>query len=951
MLERIFYLEEYGKKLWEKVSKKTSKLRSRIDVVSGELMGYSDANYEAIKVAQALMDDSLKDRIRVEKEFKLSELKYNESKVIWQFYQVLLNISQKEELNNAKAGLISGNKIVLEMAEKADGLVGVICKNKELSKKLSDTENELNKVSILLNQIDKDLHDTQQRYNTFKKGSAEEQPKLLSLKTRLTDALVINTEIESINKKIEEYTNILKKIMSDLDNKAHKEKTYRLELERFEKSLEDYKKEINVNFIDPDYRSEMQEGTKLENEAAALEENANELQIQIIALKNTILVLEKKLEACCEDVSKIKRDMEIKAVLSQKSLLLKQASINERKESAKHDYDKIKIELEAAVKEMDRNTAYLLSKNLKEGAPCPVCGSLHHPIPALKIEENGFSDLDKRINNLRDKTILAENNYKESERDLFIVDEQIKALIIFNKQFIDDVKSKTEQYNIEKNELLEYENYKQEIQKLNEMLNKAKLLENSIVTEIKVNKENLEHIEKNFIQATDKLNTKKQEYSLFLNKYKIENIASEIRRFSDADKKISMYQKKIDDIGKLAEKNISSIDKIKEEIRLQNDEIIRLKADISNLISQKCEKELKLNEFKINKSIEDEIEKINEKLLWFVNNENQLEERLKAVEREYNTLTVKKHTLNNQNMIYSEALNKEESILKSSLQEKGFDNIYDVEKSILPKEKQDELKREIKEYEQLSINIKAQKQIIQKKLNSRSITEDEWDKIQRSYDEIASCKEELITKSEVAKNNLIMLKNKHNKWLELSNTYNELTNKYGLLEQIQKLLRADKGKDNSFIDYIAEERLRYVAAKASETLGIMTKYKYELELDTNMGFIIRDNKNGGVNRMVSSLSGGETFLTSLSLALALSEQIQLKGQSPLEFFFLDEGFGTLDNNLLDTVIDALERLSKKERVIGIISHVPELKSRIARRLVVNPPSDQGSGSIVKVEKA
>ena len=197
---------------------------------------------------------------------------------------------------------------------------------------------------------------------------------------------------------------------------------------------------------------------------------------------------------------------------------------------------------------------------------------------------------------------------------------------------------------------------------------------------------------------------------------------------------------------------------------------------------------------------------------------------------------------------------------------------------------------------------------------------------------------------------IISIKNKHDKWLELNKSYNELSHKQGLFEQIQKILRAEHRRDNSFIDYIAEERLRYVAAKASDTLGVMTKYKYALELDTDAGFIIRDNANGGVHRMVTSLSGGETFLTSLSLALALSEQIQLKGQSPLEFFFLDEGFGTLDNNLLDTVIDSLERLSSKERVIGLISHVPELRSRIGRRLIINPPTSQGEGSMVKIEK-
>lgn len=172
-----------------------------------------------------------------------------------------------------------------------------------------------------------------------------------------------------------------------------------------------------------------------------------------------------------------------------------------------------------------------------------------------------------------------------------------------------------------------------------------------------------------------------------------------------------------------------------------------------------------------------------------------------------------------------------------------------------------------------------------------------------------------------------------------------------MYDQIQRLLKASHGKDNSFIDYIAEERLRYIAAKASTMLQVMTRQRYTLELDAESGFIVRDDANGGIHRAVSTLSGGETFLTSLSLALALSEQIQLKGQSPLEFFFLDEGFGTLDQKLLDLVMDSLERLCSESRVIGIISHVPEVRQRIGRCLIVTPPTFEGTGSIVRMEKS
>lgn len=91
---------------------------------------------------------------------------------------------------------------------------------------------------------------------------------------------------------------------------------------------------------------------------------------------------------------------------------------------------------------------------------------------------------------------------------------------------------------------------------------------------------------------------------------------------------------------------------------------------------------------------------------------------------------------------------------------------------------------------------------------------------------------------------------------------------------------------------------------------MLTRQRYAIEVDSEGGFVMRDDANGGVRRPVSSLSGGETFLTSLSLALALSAQIQLRGEYPLQFFFLDEGFGTLDQDLLDTVVTALENFSQ-----------------------------------------
>ena len=94
-------------------------------------------------------------------------------------------------------------------------------------------------------------------------------------------------------------------------------------------------------------------------------------------------------------------------------------------------------------------------------------------------------------------------------------------------------------------------------------------------------------------------------------------------------------------------------------------------------------------------------------------------------------------------------------------------------------------------------------------------------------------------------------------------------------------------------------------------------------------------------RPPSTLSGGETFLVSLSLALALSERIQVAGRTRFDFFFLDEGFGSLDAATLDLALGALERLRDAGRVIGMISHVAAVEERMPRRLRVVPSRPRG----------
>ena len=107
----------------------------------------------------------------------------------------------------------------------------------------------------------------------------------------------------------------------------------------------------------------------------------------------------------------------------------------------------------------------------------------------------------------------------------------------------------------------------------------------------------------------------------------------------------------------------------------------------------------------------------------------------------------------------------------------------------------------------------------------------------------------------------------------------------------------------------------------------------------------------GTERSVRTLSGGETFQASLSLALGLSDEIQsYAGGIRMDAMFIDEGFGSLDEDALNQAMRALEGLAQGSRMVGIISHVPELKERISKKVIVTKERGRdGIGSRVQVE--
>jgi exonuclease SbcC len=143
---------------------------------------------------------------------------------------------------------------------------------------------------------------------------------------------------------------------------------------------------------------------------------------------------------------------------------------------------------------------------------------------------------------------------------------------------------------------------------------------------------------------------------------------------------------------------------------------------------------------------------------------------------------------------------------------------------------------------------------------------------------------------------------------------------------------------NQFIAHVQEEALRVLAEDGSRHLKTLSQGRYSLSCE-DQDFLVVDHWNADLPRSVKTLSGGETFLASLALALALAErlaELSAEGRTgeTLESLFLDEGFGSLDAETLDVVVQAIEALQDGERMVGVVTHIRELAERLPARIEV-----------------
>ncbi|MEZ4906581.1 MAG: SMC family ATPase [Saprospiraceae bacterium] len=322
-----------------------------------------------------------------------------------------------------------------------------------------------------------------------------------------------------------------------------------------------------------------------------------------------------------------------------------------------------------------------------------------------------------------------------------------------------------------------------------------------------------------------------------------------------------------------------------------------------------------------------------------IKNHNTLEKDIKEKEKQITLNQIKLDSVLKKIEEYKLDINDNSKEIEIKLIKFGFANEDEVKKILSQDIDIENSEKTIKEYELNFYNATNQIEKLKIKIGARVFDE-------KNYYVLKEKIENLNTSLDDIQMKIGALSNEIKDWEEKIITKKRLTKEINKLElrisDIKTLLSMFKG--NGFVNFVSKIKLRELVNYANSRFNKLTRGRLSLQLNANNSFEIIDYLNDGKKRNIKSLSGGQLFQASLSLALALAGIVQSQNKNKQNFFFLDEGFGTQDEQSLNLVFEAISSLRQENRVVGLISHVAEMKENIYAYLDIR--NDESVGSLI-----
>lgn len=990
-----------GKQVHEKQREEKQKqeaLEARLD----QLEVLSEEEWEKTLLRQKELEGSLKGKEEKRKVLE-AELKllrdYQDKKV-----QLAKRQQEKEQLDLKKEEIDSLKEQITRL-EEAEKLQGFFQLKKEAEEKLQQSRQQELEGQNKQQELAKKREESKNICEKLKEEAKTIEEKAQTIKENALKAENWETELEKKQKELDEKQKKLEKGIkeaNDLQNALKKEKFDKNQLvekiREWEDSLEQRKileqwpgKEVLLKRLLEEIRTDKIALTtlarKMENLQISAENFQSGLEKEQEALKN-LQAEREQIEQTLAEAEKQIKEMETE---NSRAILLTESEDRQRELS---ELEKNQFQLEKAeekrqglfLKEQDllkreqellkqqkakqvsaekEALIYYLAKDLAEGQPCPLCGSLDHPRKMAHDGELKADDaalwLEKQQQFQLESGLLKEGwqNFQQ-EKEIFLSElrEMLKILGFERAEIslkdslpLQKLQERTDalkQKNASlKSALLAYDTLKEKIQKLyqgqRDIISRREVLQSTLqsqkeeqgrfLLQLKECEAEEKRLQKSLEQNSVELARELSVFSSFLT----ENFSDKQNQFDYLVKQYQDYQNRKTRHLKLQQQLQELQNKILErehQIQYNKQGLDDLQAHLAEVQNQVDEKKSLLKKICANKTVL-QLRKEAESLLSDFRKKRDLAEQdREELEKEYQGLRGKLESLAEQIRSLESEQEKRGSAWQKELTASSFDTESIFLKNLEKRGQKTELQNELRDFETKRTELNGAIKVLQQELADKeslkperiSSLEEELDRLDenlrqenRSLGQIQNFIEEkrvLQQKAEKLQKEHQIQKNLTEKWLRL-----------------HFLLGDAEGKRfRKYAQSLTLARLLYLANRHLK--GFTPRYALAPVEDADLEFEVIDFWQAELKRPVRTLSGGESFLLSLSLALALSELSG--GGRKLESLFLDEGFGSLDARTLESALSALQALQAGGKLIGIISHTAAVRERLAVQLRVRP---------------
>ncbi|MBN1349825.1 AAA family ATPase [candidate division KSB1 bacterium] len=618
---------------------------------------------------------------------------------------------------------------------------------------------------------------------------------------------------------------------------------------------------------------------------------------------------------------------------------------------------------------LSAHAADLRKEHLESGKPCPVCGSKDHPW-ADKAEP----ETEARINEIREKLLAAEKEYQQRQDEFQRLENAKAALLAVQEQHETHAKSLHQQLDDLQNEMdqctrqwmthfhdkpVSSQFIKDEIQqceqaakRFREALERGRTVENELL-DLKAALSGKE-IEQSHCQTDIEKLTQERTDLLMQHKkssQRIEQLSQDIQtqlpaEFRGRDPEASLkklqslletheqFSKKLaqlkQDLAKVQTQiteNEKTAGEMKQRFEQLKSEIDQYRHQAGNLRAQVAEKTGGL-------SPQDARKKLDAHLQTAEDQRTRAQKQFQATQQQKAEFESLQREQRQQHEKSQKRFEEARDAYLEQVKAAGFDSIEAHQNAIRTAQWLHQSENALQDYRQQRYSVEQTMHQLQKEFEEKAFDPEHLKSLQEQEQKFELSIQD--TNSEIGKANEKLANQKQNfdRYKNLEKALTTATAEYERWNKLNDVIGANKLRD-----YALKSMFDLLIRFANQQMKKLTS-RYVLRVKDMKEMVVVDTWNAGEERPVETLSGGESFLTSLSLALALSELS--KGGAKLGALFLDEGFGSLDSETLEIALDALESLRLTGRRVGIISHVQELTRRIPVRIAVNKKGDGSS---------